>query len=48
MEDNATEELIDSVLENSEERTDLQSGKIYHATGEYKGNKQKILVIDWS
>ena len=40
--------MSEKLLENSEERTDFEEDQIYHATGQLKANKEKILLIDWT
>ena len=40
--------MKETVIENSEGKTELDSGKIYHVTGDFKADRDKILLIDWS
>lgn len=40
--------MKDAVIENSEGKTEFESGKIYHVTGEFKADMDKILLVDWS
>lgn len=40
--------MKETVIENSEGKTELDNGKIYHVTGDFKADRDKILLIDWS
>jgi hypothetical protein len=48
LEENASVEVQEGVVENAEGKVEVEDGKIYHVTGEWKGDKDKVLLVDWS